>query len=455
MKIKNSEKIIQNGQTPLLKQIRKEIMEVLEYSLSSVDPYESVKSRFDTQQVEIDGESIDCTDFSDIYLVGFGKASVGMAQAVCDSLKVKEGVVVTNDPDNMVKCGNVDTIVGSHPIPDENSVKGADLILNLVKKCGNDDLLLVLISGGGSALLCKPRIDLKDLQVTTDYLLKSGANINEINTIRKHLSLVKGGQLIKNVKSRVVSLIISDIIGDPIQFIASGPTYPDSTTFNDAKKILDKYNLWVKIPKSVEDIIASGVNGSIPETPKNDDLIFNKVHNVIVANNKIACDSAVQKAEELGYKTVFLTLHLEGEARDIGFYLIDKALNSTSINEKTMFISSGETTVTIKGTGKGGRNQEMVLSSVKHISDKKIVFTSFATDGIDGDSDAAGAIADSFTLKRAKKYDIDPDQHLDNNDSYNFFKKIGDLLITGSTGTNVMDIQLLVKLTQNYKPKSI
>ena len=447
MKIKNSEEIIQNGQTPLLKQIRKEIIEILEHSLSAVDPYSSVKSRFDNQQVEIDSEKIDCTDFRNIYLVGFGKASVGMAQAVCDSVKIKEGIVVTNDSDNKVKCDNVSTIVGSHPIPDENSVKGADLILDLVGKCSDEDLLIVLISGGGSALLCKPRISLNDLQVTTDYLLKSGANINEINTIRKHLSLVKGGQLIKNVKSKVVSLIISDIIGDPIQFIASGPTYPDSTTFNDAKKILDKYNLWVKIPESVRDIITGGIDGSIPETPKNDDLIFNRVNNVIVANNKIICDSAVQKAEELGYKTVFLTTHLEGEARDMGFYLIDKALNFTSFKGKIMFISSGEPTVTIKGTGKGGRNQEMVLSSVKHISDKKIVFASFATDGIDGNSDAAGAIADSFTLTRANSYDIDPDQYLDNNDSYNFFKKIDDLLITGSTGTNVMDIQLLVKLT--------
>jgi glycerate-2-kinase len=445
MFIKNELEIIKNGRTEQLKQLRKDIIEVLKEAVESVDPYNAVKLKFFNHVFKIEGEEIDFSDFKNIYLVGFGKASIGMAQAVCDSIDIDEGVVVTNDSTKKVNHENVITIVGSHPIPAENSVKGADLILDLVSKCSSEDLLIVLISGGGSALLCKPRVDLKDLQVTTDFLLKSGANINEINTIRKHISFVKGGQLIKNVKSQVLSLIISDIIGDPIQFIASGPTFPDSTTFNDAKKILDKYGLWAKIPQSVVDTITRGLNGDISETPKDDNLIFTKVHNFIVANNKIACDSAVRKAEELGYKTIFLTSHLEGEAKDMGFYLIDRAINFNSLDDKIMFISSGEPTVTIKGTGKGGRNQEMVLSSVKHVAGKKIVFTSFATDGIDGNSDAAGAIADTFTLKRANDIELDPEAYLSNNDSYNFFKRLDDLLITGTTGTNVMDIQLLIK----------
>jgi len=441
MLFKNRMQIIENGQTPKLKKIREDILDILTSALDAVDPYKAVKSRFNGGKIVLEDGEIDSSNFENVYLVGFGKASVGMAQAACDSINIKRGVVVTNDPDNSVHNNCITTFVGGHPIPNQNSINSAEKIIEIVKECGKKDLLIVLISGGGSALLCKPRISLKGMQQTTDLLLKSGADINEINTIRKHLSFVKGGQLVRHAKCRVVSLIVSDIVNDPVGFIASGPTYPDSTTYNDAQDILFKYILWEKLPSEARRTIKSGIRGDIPETPKNCDPVFENVHNFIVANNEIACNAAGIKAKELGYEPVLLTTYLTGEAKDVGTYLVEKTGES---DRKKFFISGGETTVTIRGNGKGGRNQEMVLGSIKNLDGKDTVFASFATDGIDGKSDAAGAIADGFSLKRARKRNLDPDRYLMDNNSYEFFNTLGDLFITGPTGTNVMDIQIIV-----------
>ncbi len=446
MLFKNREQIINNGQTNELKKIREETLEILTSAFNAVDPYNTVKTKIRDNQFFLDNDVIDISNFKNIYLVGFGKASIGMAKAVSDSFDIKKGVVITNDTENRVKNSCITTIYSSHPIPNKNSIIGAEKILELVKECTNDDLLIVLISGGGSSLFCKPRISLEDLQLTTDLLLKSGANINEINTIRKHLSYVKGGQLVKATKCTVISLVISDIVGDPLEFIASGPTYPDSTTYADAKKTLEKYKLWDKTPLSVQNTIKNGIKGDIPETPKKDDPVFKNVFNYIVANNVIACKAAEEKAEELGYKTMVLTTSLEGEAKKVSKFLVDKALNYVTHAKKIVFISGGETTVNIKGHGKGGRNQEMVLSSIEKLSGKNIVFASFATDGVDGDSDSAGAIADTFSLNRAKDNNFNPNVFLDENNSYEFFKKLDDVFITGPTGTNVMDIQLIIKI---------
>lgn len=441
MLFKNRMQIIKNGQTPKLKKIRGDVLEILSFALDAVDPYKAVKSRFDGGKIVLEDGEIDSSNFEDVYLVGFGKASVGMAQATCNSINIKRGVVVTNDPNKNVQNNNITTFIGGHPLPNQDSVSGADEVLEIVRECRKKDLLIVLISGGGSALLCKPRISLKGMQQTTDLLLKSGADINEINTIRKHLSFVKGGQLVRHAKCRVVSLIISDIVNDPMEFIASGPTYPDSTTYNDAQNILSKYTLWKKLPSDVRRIIKSGIHGDIRETLKNGDPVFDNVHNFIVANNKIACDAAKSKAKELGYEPVLLTTSLTGEAKDVGTYLVEKTCES---DRKEIFISGGESAVTIRGNGKGGRNQEMILGSIKNLDGKNTVFASFATDGIDGKSDAAGAIADGFSLKRARKKNLDPDKYLRDNNSYEFFNTLGDLFITGPTGTNVMDIQIIV-----------
>ena len=445
MLFKNRDQIVNNGVTPVLKKIRADILDILCSAIEAVDPYNAVKSRFNDNLIVFENETIDISNFENIYLVGFGKASVGMAQAVCDSVDVKEGVVITNDPNKNVNHENVVTVVGGHPLPNQGSIDGADKILEIVEKCGEDDFLIVLISGGGSALLSKPRVSLEDLQNITKLLLKSGANINEINTIRKHLSLLKGGQLAALSKGFLISFIISDIIGDPMDFISSGPTYPDSTSFSDAQKIIQKYNLLTKIPLKAGKVIEDGVKGRIPETPDKDDGVFKKVLNYIVANNEIACRAAEEKAKNLGYKTMLLTTSLNGEAKDVGRFLVDKTLNYMSSENKLAFISGGETTVTIQGDGKGGRNQEMILGSVIELSNKEIVFASFATDGIDGMSDAAGAIADGSTFSRAQKNNINPDSFLENNNSYEFFKTLNDVFMTGPTGTNVMDLQILIK----------
>jgi len=446
MLFKNNDQIINNGQTTELKKIRRDILDIFSAGIDAVDPYKSVLSKLRKGIVNLNSTKLNISDFENVYLIGFGKASVGMAEAICDSIYIKNGVIITNTSIKKLLNKNVKTIFASHPIPQQINIDATDQIIEVIKNCTKNDLLVVLISGGGSALLCKPRVKLQSLKKTTDLLLKCGANIKEINTVRKHISYVKGGQLVTFSQCRVVSFIISDVIGDPIEFIASGPTSPDSTTYKDARDILQKYNILNKVPSSVMNVIQRGINGTIPETPKNTHPVFKKVNNIIVANNELACFAAEKKARKLGYKTKIISNAISGEARDIGLFLIKKVEYYYKNEKKIMLISGGETTVTIKGFGKGGRNQEMVLASVRALASKNIVFSSFATDGIDGISDAAGAIADCYTLKKAEKKGLNPTTFLKNNNSYEFFKKLGDALISGSTGTNVMDIQILIKI---------
>jgi glycerate 2-kinase len=443
MLFKNYNELIVNGSTSVLQQKRRDILEMLTAAIDAVHPYRVVKNIFQRSQLVFPSETIDLTSFDHLYLVGFGKASVGMAQAVCDAVSVTKGVIITNDPQARITHDSIEVLVGGHPLPNEDSILGAEKILTLLHKCTENDCVLVLISGGGSSLFCKPRIPLPDLQRTIDLLVRSGATIDEINTIRKHLSFVKGGQLVRQTKAVVISLIISDVVHDPLTSIASGPTSPDSTTYGDAKEILTRVRLWGKIPTIVPNVIEDGIQGRIPETLKKDDAGFEKVFNYLVANNEFACQAAVNKASELGYNTKILTTAITGEAKNLGPYLIDRVKNSLLIG-KTAFISGGEPTVTVHGTGIGGRNQELVLACVEEIAQSDIVIASFATDGADGNSTAAGAIADGSSLDRAKEKHLIPSRFLKNNDSYAFFHSLGDTLITGLTGTNVMDLQIIL-----------
>lgn len=442
MLFKNYNQLIKNGQTPILQKKRKDALDILTSALESVNPYKSVKRLFNKNKLLINSEVFDLSIYENIYLVGFGKASVGMSQAVCDSISIKKGVVITNILIKNSLNDSIDFMTGEHPIPNNGSVRGTEKILELMSNTHKKDLVLVLISGGGSALLCKPRIGLKDLQTTTNLLLKSGANISEINTIRKHLSIIKGGQLARFTDSTIMSLIISDIVNDPMEFIASGPTHPDSTTFFDAKQILEKYNLIKEVPKSVLKIFNQGINGLIPETPKKGDPVFNNVRNFIIANIENLCNQAIVTAKNLGYDTTLYSTTLTGEAREISSTLIKNAKDHE--NSNNILISGGETTVTIKGDGEGGRNQELVLAGVENIANSEMVILSFATDGIDGKSVAAGAIADGFTCSRAEKKKLNPEHYLKMNNSFKFFNQLNDVLITGPTGTNVMDIQLII-----------
>lgn len=445
MLFKNKDELIENGCTESLRKKRRDILQILSSAIESVDPYIVIANRFKNREIILDDCTLNPFSFKNIFLIGFGKASVEMAQSVFDRLPVKRGLVITNDPSKKVMHPSVQTITGGHPLPDTNSICGTKEIERIIADCTPHDLLIVLISGGGSSLLCHPRVSLMDMQQTTSLLLRSGATITEINTIRKHLSFVKGGNLIKDVPCSVVSFIISDVVNDPIEFIASGPTCGDDTTYDDTLTILKKYNLWQMAPSSVRDVITQGQKGLIPETLSKDDERFNNIYNIIVANNVIACENAVYNAKELGYTPFLLSTSLVGEAKDIGRDLDQSAREIFERKKFDLCVSGGETTVSVLGTGRGGRNQEMVLSVVEQIKGTDHVFVSFATDGVDGMSPAAGAIADGYSINRATDLKMNPVNYLREHDSYTFFKALHDALITGPTGTNVMDIQLILK----------
>ena len=445
MLFKNYEKIVKNGTTPEIRKKREDVLKLFSAAIEAVDSYNLVKSLIRGNEIILKDTILDLDRYDDIFVAGFGKASVGMTQAVCDSINVVRGIVITNNENAQVRHNQVETIHGSHPIPDINCIKGTDKILDLAKNCKKNDLLIVLISGGGSSLLCKPKIKLKAFQQTSDLLLKSGANIDEINTVRKHLSYVKAGQLAKAANCHILSLIISDVIGDPMESIASGPTYPDSTTFSDAYDVIQRYDLTKRIPAEAMKVVKEGANGLLEDTPKKENIIFENVHNSIIASNNDACEAAAFKARELGYSVRILTTSLSGEAKEMCKYVINKTRLLEKDREVDVIIAGGETTVNIKGDGFGGRNQELLLGIIERIKGTDIVFSSFATDGIDGNSDAAGAIADGNSYKMALEKNLNVEEFLSNNNSYEFFRKLDDLLFTGDTGTNVMDIQIIIQ----------
>lgn len=295
-------------------------------------------------------------------------------------------------------------------------------------------------------------IFLMDKQELTNMLLKSGAAITEINAVRKHLSAFKGGWLAKKAyPATVLNLILSDVMGDQLDSIASGPTVPDTSTFGDAIKILKKYDLWLNAPISVRKILSEGAKGLLQETPKAGDIVFDNVHNVIIGNNQTACLAVVDCLRSKGLNTLLLADILKGEAREAGKALAKYASEVFVCNAPTSkplgIVVGGETTVTVTGKGLGGRNQELALSAALNLKEsEECVIASFSTDGVDGPTDAAGAIVDSYTLKRAKQLGLDPEKYLAANDSYHFFSKLGDLIRTEATGTNVNDISVIVAL---------
>ncbi|MDE3091203.1 MAG: glycerate kinase, partial [Chloroflexota bacterium] len=390
-----------------------------------------------------------------VFVVGFGKASAAMAQAVeeiCgDTLRVAHGAVT-------VKYGHAAALQktqlheAGHPLPDENSLRGTQKILQILGEATTDDLVICLISGGGSALLELPvaGVSLDDLRVTTDALMRSGATINETNTLRKHLSQVKGGQLARSAHgAQIVSLILSDVIGSSLDTIASGPTAPDSTTFADALAVIDRRDVRAQLPTSVVRHLERGARGEIADTPKASDLVFARVQNVIIANNEIACEAAMQAAQARGFNTLLLTSSLQGEAREVAkvFAAIAKEIvrSNRPVARPACVIAGGETTVTVRGRGKGGRSQEFALAAALEIAGMPgIVALSAGTDGTDGSTDAAGALADGATLARAAARGLDAHAFLSNNDAYNFFQPLDDLIITGPTHTNVNDVVMIL-----------
>lgn len=457
--IKNYTKLIENGLTTKNKEARRIILDCILAALNTVDPSKAIFNNIKLKNniLSIGHYNFNLTEYKNIYVLGGGKASGLMAEVIETILqdKISEGIVnVLKGTEKRVKTKKIKINGATHPIPGEEGMNGVKNMLEIAKKADENDLIIVLISGGGSALMPYPAepVTLEEKKKVTALLLKCGATINEINAVRKHISAFKGGQLAKAAyPATVISLIISDVVGDPLDVIASGPTVPDTSTFQDAYKVLKKYNILDKVPKSVRERIELGLSGEIEETPKPGDKVFEKVYNIIVASNRTACLAAVKKAKELGANSILLSTYIEGEARHVGTVLagIAKEIHKYEnlIKKPAIIVCGGETTVTVTGNGKGGRNQELALGAAFKISGLDgVAIASIGTDGIDGICDAAGAIVDGKTLERSKKLGLDAMEYLMDNNSYEFFTKLGDAIFTGPTGTNVNDLMIIAVL---------
>jgi hydroxypyruvate reductase len=389
-----------------------------------------------------------------LIVVGAGKAAARMAQVVEEIAgnHISGGLVVTKYGHGL-DLRRIHLVEAGHPIPDENGVRAVRDTETLLSGLTSKDVVLSLISGGGSALWPAPAkgITLEEKQQMTQMLLRAGATIQELNGVRKHLSAIKGGQLARwAAPAPVISLIMSDVIGDPLDFIASGPTAPDTTSFSDALSTIRKYGVQPApaILKRLED----GVRGQIPENPKPGDPIFRHVENVIIANNRLLVSSASKKAKELGFNTMILGTELEGEAKEAARFLSvigrEVRRSGNPVRPPACILAAGETTVTVHGNGLGGRNQEMALAwaiaAAAHPHLAATCFASVATDGTDGPTDAAGGLVDPLSCSRAVQLGLKPSKFLEENNSYHFLKETGDLIVTGPTQTNLMDIQILL-----------
>ncbi|MDZ7289501.1 MAG: glycerate kinase [candidate division KSB1 bacterium] len=452
----------------VLRKLRNDAISIFKAGVRAVEPAAAVHRHVHREGnlLLVAGRKYDLSNFNNIFVVGAGKAACPMAAAlekifpdrlINGQINVKYG--------HRWPLNKIQVQEAGHPVPDAAGMEGTRKILDLLTTAQKDDLVICVLSGGGSALMPMPGagISLEDKQATTRLLLACGAKINEINTVRKHLSQVKGGQLARAAyPATLITLILSDVIGDSLEVIASGPTVPDSSTFKDVQALLDKYGVhsaqmpfrWINgsplsLPASVKRHIEKGLAKEVPETPKMGDPIFAKTQNLIVANNRQAIEAANTEAQRLGYHTLILSTMIEGETREVARVHAAMAkeirISGHPVPPPACVISGGETTVTLRGNGLGGRNQEFVLAAVIDIAGlEKTVILSAGTDGSDGPTDAAGAIGDGDTVGRAATLGMNPEAFLANNDSHRFFEKLGDLLITGPTNTNVMDLRLML-----------
>jgi len=429
--------------------LHKLALDIVEYGLQAADPYFAVLKSVKKIDRTIVVKETDFEVRGSVHVVGFGKASKRMAVGLYEVLGnlIAGGVVIS--PEGSERIGPIDVVVGDHPIPGKNTLEASwKLIRYLDEAVGRDDIVFVLISGGGSALFEIPadEIMLNELGMLTRELMKRGADIVELNAVRKHLSLVKGGKLLRFIKAeKVISLIVSDVVGDRLDTIASGPTVSDETTFFDAYEVLRRYGLWDSAPSSIRQYIEKGMRGEVPETLKQGDKLLEKVTNIVIASNRISLESMASKAKESGFKPLILSPYIEGEARHVGKVLgaIIRSVKELGhpISPPTALLAGGETTVTVRGSGIGGRNQELCLSLAMSIEGlDNVVAVCIGSDGIDGISPAAGAIVDGYVAKQAREQGLNPRAYLENNDSYTFFDKLRRTVITGYTGTNVNDL---------------
>jgi glycerate 2-kinase len=430
---------------------RQTAIEIFLAGVESVKPYNLINRYVSINQntLLIEKNRFNLSKIKNIYVVGAGKASAAMAQAMEPILssRITAGHIITKYH-HSVPLKYMEITEAGHPVPDKNGIKGTEQIMSIVNKAGKDDLVLCLISGGGSALLADvpEGCTLDDVKTVNSILLKTGADIKEMNCIRKHLSRVKGGHLAKAASpATVVSLILSDVIGDPLDVIASGPTAPDPTTFADAISILRKYKIEKEIPEQIYQVLQEGFEEKRQETLKETDEILQYTHNLIIGTNILALKMAKEKAGSMGYETTIMTNKIDGDVANVANYIVEIAKNvkGEKINKKICLLFAGEPTVKVKSNGLGGRNQHLALIAAGLLKDLPgITILSGGTDGSDGPTDATGAVVDSFTSKKASGLHLDIEQYINNCDSYNFFKKEGGLIITGPTQTNVMDLMV-------------
>jgi len=431
-----------------MKQVE-EAIEIYKAGVERVLPVNLVR-----KSVTLNGTLLSChsvsyalEDFRHIYLLGFGKASAALAASMEELLgdRVTGGHVLTKygHTKSLKKCTLTEA---GHPIPDQNSVDGTLKIREFAELATADDLLIILISGGGSALLTDlpEGVSLEQLTVLNQLLINSGASIQEINSVRKHLSQIKGGQLARLAyPAKILTLLISDVAGDPMDVIASGPTIADPSTFHDAIEVLDKYHLISSVSVELIDYLNKGQSGNLPETVKESDPRLLNCSNIILGNNYTALEGAKSKAEEFGYETIVLTDKLEGNVNHVADYIYSgtrSAIKSPGVKKRALLFG-GEPTVQHHGNGKGGRNQHLALLMAQKLDGIiGVTFLSAGTDGTDGPTDATGAICDGTTIREAKRLNLNPEQMAHDFNSYPFFEATGGLLKTGPTYTNVMDL---------------
>lgn len=426
-------------------------------ALAAVEPGEAVRRhvRLEGDSLWVAGRTYDLSDGGRLWVVGAGKAAPAMAQALYASLggRLSGGLAITRhgQAGPAARAGPVELLEAGHPLPDEAGCDATLRLLDLLARVAPDDRVLVILSGGASALTTLPAegLGLGDLQATTGLLLRCGATIGELNAVRKHLCHAKGGDLARRAGgAQMIALILSDVVGDPLDVVASGPTAPDPTTFADAWGVVERYGLVAQLPGAVLERLRAGCAGRIPETPKPGDPLFRRVQNVVVGSNRQAADAAVEAARAQGWNALLLSTFVEGEARHVGRVAAALARELVAcdgpVPRPACLVWGGETTVTVSGQGKGGRNQELALGAALALDGLPgTLLVALSTDGIDGPTDAAGAVATGETVARARALGVDPRVYLEANDAYPFFESLGDLILTGPTGTNVNDLLLL------------
>jgi len=442
--IKNKRNLLEGRR---FKEAREDVLEILEVGIKVSLPKSFMKNsvRIEGDFLIVKNKKFELKKYRNIYVVGFGKASGAMARELDKILgkSVAKGIVVVKDG-RRERYGRIEIVPGDHPVPSLRNVRATQRIIRLVENAGPNDLVICLISGGGSALLCAPAdgITLTDMTKLNELLLLCGADIDEINTVRKHLSKVKGGNLAKAASpASLVSLVVSDVVGDKLQTIASGPTVGDKTTFKESVSILKKYGIWEKTPKRVRSRLEAGSKKKIPETPNPGDRIFKNVENMVVATNSLALKEMKKKAVELGYNTIVCKKYKKGNARVMPPKLLQEF---KKLKKPACLISGGEYYCIVSEKGCGGPNHEFILSLVDELKGRRIVAAAIDSDGIDGSSKAAGAIADGESFERSAGRKMKAKGYLEKNDSCSFFRKMNDAILTGQTGTNVNDLRVLL-----------